>query len=235
MGTELVDKIKTRGHWSVSIYPTVRPVEPPRISELFRLVDESSIEIRGWDFPHIDRNTNPHINVEWVGQGSEWNHALESWQLFLNGLFVDIAGFPEDWRDQSEVWRADQDWQQGALLGVGDVIYRYSEIFLFAARMARTGLGGEEMAIEVSAEGLAGRKLYVDDPNRWRLATPYVATLNAFPYSVTANSGELASRSWDYALEAARELFERFGWDPGPKILRSWQDKIPKKQFDPRT
>ena len=96
------------------------------------------------------------------------------------------------------------------------------------------------MAIEVSAEGLADRKLYVDDRTRWPFETLHVASLDAFPYSVRADRGELASRSWDYVLEAARELFERFGWDPGPKVLRSWQDKIPifadgQTQEDPTT
>lgn len=228
--SELLRKIETRGHWVVKIYPMSPPGQQPRISELFPIVDKASIEIRGWDFPHIDRTTEPHIDIDWVGQSSEWQHALEVWRLYTTGLFTGVAGFPEDWRDQSGFWRASPDWQPGVRLGIGEVVYRYSEIFLFAANLAASALGGPQASVEIEAKGLAGRQLHMDDPKRYPLQHRYECSIDAFPYTVAADRSELISKSWKYGLEGARQLFERFGWDPGEKIIESWQNDIPAKK-----
>jgi hypothetical protein len=220
-------KIKTRGFWEIKIHPgSFKPDRISRIQDLFPIVSGNAVEIRGWDFPHIDTTQRHHIDVDWVGQASEWNHALEAWRMYRSGLYTALRGFPEDWRDQSEVWPRDRDWAAGEQLGIGEVIYAYSEIFLFASRLGDSAVGSEQMAIDIAAAGLRGRRLVVDDPRRWPIHTVYEASLDRFPHHVELSSSQLRARVWDYALEAAAELFARFGWDPGDKILKSWQEDI---------
>jgi hypothetical protein len=226
---EMLQRIESRGHWVVKIYPTSPPKQQPRISKLFSIVDKAAVEIRSWDFPHIDRTATPHIDLNWVGQASEWEHALETWRLYQTGLFTDAAGFPEDWRDQSNFWAADEDWQPGTRIGIGEVIYRYSEIFLFAANLVDSPVGGLQASVEVELTGLSGRELHVDDPKRFGLSQRYVCSIDSFPYKVTAERSDLISKSWKFALEGARQLFERFGWDPGERVIESWQNDIPAK------
>ena len=228
--SELTDKIRSRGYWEVSIFPNASPDGEPRISELFRIVDRASVEIRGWDYPHMDRTRREHIDIDWVGQESEWEHAIEAWRAYKTGLFTDLAGFARDWRDQSRVWPPDGNWSAGDALGVGEAIYRYSEVFLFASRLAHSDLGSETMTIEIAVNGLEGRRLEVDSPNRIPMHHQYVCQIDRFPSAVTVSRAELSVRSWELALETAAELFERFGWDPGLNLLESWQAEIPKQQ-----
>lgn len=163
----LLEKIKSRGYWRVVIRPG-QFVEKriPEISSLYPIIQKTTVQLRGWDFPHVDPHTNLHIDVDWVGQESEWQEFLELWRFYQSGQFVDIAGIWEDWRDQSELRLGRHEMEPGALLGIGDTLFRFTEIFEFAARLALTKAGDELMHIEVTVCGLAGRRLWVDSHNR---------------------------------------------------------------------
>src|SRR3989337_3033873 len=106
----LLEKIKSRGYWRVVIRPG-RFVEKRirDITVLYPIIQKTTVELRGWDFPHVDPHINPHIDVDWVGQESEWEEFLEIWRFYRSGQFVDLAGIPEDWRDQSKLWPAGKD------------------------------------------------------------------------------------------------------------------------------
>ncbi len=78
----LLEKIKSRGHWRVVIRPG-RFVEKriQEISTLYPIIEKTSVNLRGWDFPHVDTHPNPKIDVDWVGQESEWEQFLEIWRF----------------------------------------------------------------------------------------------------------------------------------------------------------
>lgn len=221
----LLEKIKSRGHWRVVIRPG-RFVDKrvQEISALYRIIQRTSVELRGWDFPHVDPHTEPHIDVDWVGQESEWEQYLETWRFYQSGQFVDLAGIPEDWRDQSRLWPADQGWKYGALLGIGDALFRFTEIFEFAARIALTEAGDALIRIEVTISGLAGRKLWVDLHNRWPMFRKYEASLQDLPYTLELSRDELVAQPRELALKPAIELFARFGWIPNVAALRDIQE-----------
>ncbi len=225
--TELLDKIRSRGHWRVVIRPTqFLQTRIQDIAALYSTVQKTSVELRGWDFPHLDPHTKPHIDVDWVGQESEWEQYLEVWRFYQSGQFVDIMGMPGDWRDQSKLWPPDADWESGALLGVGDALFTYTEIFEFAARLALTEAGDERVHIEVTASGLNGRRLRFDMRNRWPMLRHYEASIQELPYSVELLQAALVAEPWQLALEPAMELFQRFGWNPTKDMLRDLQGQL---------
>lgn len=146
--TDLLSKIRSRGHWRVVIRPgTFKKDRVGEISSLFPLVERSSVSIRGWDFPHIDRRKQPHIDVDWVGQELNWEHHLELWRLYQSGQFVHMGGIWEDWRDQSALWPPDRTRKVGSRLEVLDTVFRFIEIFEFAARLCQTDAGDERVGI----------------------------------------------------------------------------------------
>lgn len=223
----ILDKIQSRGYWQVIIRPkNFIEKRVQNISALYPIVQKASVELRGWDFPHIDPHTNPHIDIDWVGQESEWQQYLEVWRFYQSGQFIDIAGIPEDWRDQSSLWPPSQDWKSGALLGIDDALFRFTEILELAARLALTEVGDELMHIEVTVSGLKGRRLWVDSPNRRPMFRHYEASLPELPYKIELSRSELVAQPKELAIKPAVELFARFGWEPAAHVLRDQQKML---------
>jgi len=225
----LLEKIKSRGYWRVVIRPG-RFVEK-RIQEiltLYPIIEKTSVNLRGWDFPHVDTHTNPQIDVDWVGQESEWEQFLEIWRFYQSGQFVDLAGIWEDWRDQSKRRPTGQEREPDLLLGTGDALFRFTEIFEFAARLALTEAGDELMHIEVTISGLAGRKLWVDSHNRAPMFRNYEASLDELPFKLELSRDELVAQPRELALKPTIDLFARFGWKADAAILRDIQKTLRK-------
>ena len=225
--SEPLDKLRSRGHWRVVIRPgQFLPARIKDIASLQAILQNNFVELRGWDFPHLDPHTEPHIDVDWVGQESEWEHYLEVWRFYQSGQFVDITSMSGEWRDQSGLSPPDANWRPGQFLGVGDAVSTYTEIFVFASRLALTEEWDEGVHIEVTCTGLDGRRLWVDSRNRWPMRRIYEATIQELPYKVDLLRTALVAEPWELALEPARELFQRFGWNPTMDMLRSLQGEL---------
>lgn len=224
---ELVKKIRSRGYWEVVIRPHMFVGKRlPVITGLYRLVERTSVNLRGWDFPHIDPHTEPHIDVDWIGQESQWENYLEVWRFYQSGQFFDILGMDEDWHDQSSLWPPSGDWRPGATFSVTDAVFRFTEIFEFGTRLQLAGAGDESVHIEVTAGGLKGRELVFDVPGRVGLFRKRKASLDKLPYQVNLPQAELIANPRELALKPAIELFQRFDWDPSIDLLREIQSKL---------
>lgn len=225
--SDLLTAIRSRGHWHVVVRPTTLVEERlPDMSALYGLVEQASVQLRGWDFPHLDRHNPLVIDLDWVGQDNDWEHRRESWRLYQSGQFVDVCGFWDDWRDRSSWWPPNKGWQPGHRLGIGDTLFRLTEIFEFAARLSMSPAGDESMHVEVAVKNLSGRVLFVDTPNRLPIRWEPKATINEFPFAIDLPRAELVSNARDQALRATIELFKRFGWDGSLERLRGWQSEL---------
>lgn len=224
----LLDKIRSRGHWRAVIRPQVfveRRIS--QINELHPIIQKTSVQLRGWDFPHLDTHTKHHIDIDWIGQESEWEGYLEIWRFYQSGQFIDIAGMHEDWLDQRRsLPTAREDWRPGLILGIGNALFRFTEIFEFAARLAITQAGEDIMHIEITVSGLEGRKLWVDSPSRMPMRHNYEASITELPYQVELSRTELIATPRELALKPTIELFQRFGWEPSQDVLRDQQKEL---------
>ncbi len=228
--TQLLEKIRSRGHWSVVIRPATFLAERiPRQADLVPLIRSSVVQLRGWDFPHIDSKAPPHRDLDWIGQESEWGQFLEIWRIYQSGQFADLSGMLEDWLDQD--WRdqlsgrqgVPDDWKPGRRLGVFEAVFRFIEIFEFAARLALTAAGDDFMHIEVALRGLSGRQLWMDDPARGPIWSGQPAAIPELPYQVDISRSELIGNPRELAIEPTLRLFDRFGWDVTEATIRSLQ------------
>lgn len=226
----LLEKIKSRGYWQVIIRPSkFVQSRVPEISDLYPIIQKTSVEFRGWHFPQVlDPATKLHIDIDWVGQEGQWGHHLEVWRFYQSGQFVDFSGMRYDWLDISKSLPSGQSWRPGVFFGIGDAVFRFTEIFEFAARLALTEVGDEQMHIEVTLNGLKDRVLWVDSPNRAPLWPNYTASIGKFPYVVELLRTKLIATPRELALEPARELFKRFGWNPSLELLRDQQAELGK-------
>jgi hypothetical protein len=217
----ILEDIRSRGHLEAVIRPSSFASDRVPFGELEDIIRRTSLRWRGWDFPHIDPHVPIERDLQWVGQVSAWNHHLEVWRIWASGQFVSISGFASEWRDRSEFWPPDANWEPGANFGILEVSLRYVEVFRFASRLSLTKAGDETMRIVLKTSGLEGRRLIMDDPGRFLGPIPYVASIAEFPYSVVIAREDLLADPESHAITAAQQLFLRFGLDMSEESLRS--------------
>jgi hypothetical protein len=233
----LLDKIRSRGYWHVGIRPFTFEQERIPLSELFPLIRRTSFNIRGWDFPIIEGiNANAReTGTYWVSVENEWDRILEAWRMYQSGQFVHESGIFDDWLDLSKHTPAGEQWRPGIQLSVVGAVYRMTEIFEFAARLAVADAYrmDKSIVIEVTLHNTKGRALY--DPGtyaqfprqgRFPMIDRYVTSAEIIPYRGEFLKEKIVAQPWDLALDTAQYLFERFGWNPSKDLLKSIQSEI---------
>jgi hypothetical protein len=229
MESGLAEKIRSRCYWQT----VVRPVQFQQThikdySRLLPIVREASVRLRGWDFPHVDdRWEAKRAGNDWVGEELAWQDHLELWRLYQSGQFVSLRGLWHDWQGSSEVN------PEGAgptnSLPLWDSIYRLTEIYEFAARLALTEAGDALMRVEVMVGGLQGRVLAQDHPRKTGLRK-YVFLADDFSYPAPDSDPipieTLVGQPRELAAEALVELFRRFEFAASTDVVRSWQDEL---------
>jgi len=222
----VLDKIRTRGYWRVVIRPA--RFEQNHIgscSDLFPIVEKNSVRFRGWEYPHVDRQRPHQRGVDWVGQETSWELYLEVWRLFLSGQFVHNFAVTEDWRDQSRLWPADDDWAPGRYLHAIDSVYELTEIFEFAARLAPTPAGASLMHVEIVVGKLKGRRLVVGGRGV-HMGTPHQTATTDWRHVWQGLQTDLIAQPRELAALAAQDLFACFGEKMSLEILRLAQENM---------
>src|SRR5262245_60110812 len=126
----VLGKIRTRGYWRVVIRPSrFEEHHIPNHSELFPIVEKNSVRLRGWDYPHVDRQSEPLRGADWVGQDFDWQDEIEVCRLYMSGQFVHFFTIWGDWKDHSTVWPAEPGWKPGSCLYYVPTVYSFLEIF----------------------------------------------------------------------------------------------------------
>lgn len=224
--SDIVAKVRTRGSWAVR----VRPVEfienrVPKSSDLIEAVRKSHVELRGWDFPHFDFNRAPIRKSKYIAQETDWEHYVELWRAYKSGQFFSICSLWGDWRDQSRLWPPHPGWKSGATLGVEDAIFRFVEIFEFAARWSRAIPIGSELFVECKLRGLKDRGLEMS-PRRMSMRFSYVCAEDEFVWSNRYSPAQIFAAPRENAISPSIELLELFGWDVSESLIREIQGEL---------
>src|SRR5438034_7832370 len=94
--SDIIDSVKARPHWRVTIRPTI--FNESRIStlpECWRIIESCSVSLRGWNYPHVDREGRTNGN-DWISSWCEFNGYLEYWRFYQSGQFLHLKSFWED-------------------------------------------------------------------------------------------------------------------------------------------
>jgi hypothetical protein len=217
----ILEDIRNRGNMTLVVRALDFREGRVPYAELEETVRGASVQWRGWDFPHIDPRANLRRGENWVGQDSAWNHHLEVWRLWTSGQFISISGFASEWRDRSEWWPADDNWSSGTQIGVFEVFLRFVEAYQFSSRLVLSNAGDEAMHIELKIDGLEGRTLVMDDPQRIPYLVNMKSELSSFKDVREIRRSDLVAEPTEFAIQAARELFLRFGLDMSEGDLRA--------------
>jgi hypothetical protein len=175
----------------------------------------------------VDFTAAPQIEAESIGQDTEWEYFHELWRIFRSGQFLHVAGMRHDWGAPRQLSVMERDLRGVPILGMGDTVYRFTEIAMFGSAYVRGILRGSTAEVAVKVGGLQGRRLVVDDPGRTAWSQTHVAT-TARPYIAMMIIEEGTDRDTllRSAREAARGLYGLFGAEVSDPVLEDWQRKI---------
>ncbi len=228
---ELLNVIKSRGYWKVIIRPSV--FDEKRIStlsECTRIIEESKVSLRGWDYPHYDREGRSN-GLDWVESLTDSGAHKEMFRFFQSGQFIHLFSVREDWI-MDDPWYGEKyrDVKPGSILGFINALYSGTEIFEFASRLVEKNILGGEIYIKVELCNNKGRKLTSFSFDR-DLMGGLVSSLDVIPYEQIVSAKGLLGRSSELSLSYILWLFERFQWNnPHRDVLKEDQKKFLKKE-----
>ena len=203
-------------YWKLVVRPAVFKADRiSKIAELERIIRNSFVDLQGWKLPSL-------LHYEEVARGEDYvfNKSIsrdaspELWHLYQSGQFVYYHIMPDN-RQPS---------QPGPVLNAGVAVIWPTLMFEFAARFAGTAVGDEDMHIEVEAGNINGRSLEFQYP--YVAFERLTASAQSYSYNRDISRIDLLANARQLALEPARELLGRFGWDPpDDRWMREIQSK----------
>lgn len=201
------------------------------------IVLTSQVRLGGWSFPHASSD-----RIVSAGNCAHQEIALslisahvEQWRLFRSGQFAFRALVPESVNEsfqseaRSEIERYAVRGRQPARPILGFVsfvrlIYRMTEAYMFAARLAQAVPFEDRVKIEFSLENVKDWALASGDRHFdvWEL---YQASSGEVKHQATLSIEDLVADPGGAALPAITALFEQFRWfDFPPEVIRQRQN-----------
>ena len=214
-------------HWRVRIFPTHH--EGKRVESLRdakEIVDKSQVRLRGWYYPHIDRE-GIVPGDGWVESSGDFRGHLEYWRFYLSGQYLHLMAYPEDEEDTTA-----QRLPPGVRgLEVVTTVYRFTEIFTFASRLATKGILDPGATVSVTLSGTEGRQLFFYEAGRY-LSLDYRCRVPSLTVERSVAASDLMARADEIAIDASVHVLERFGWlDVGRGVLLEDQKRFLERRF----
>lgn len=201
--------------WQVEIRPErfeERVVESR--AELARARDDATTQLRGWDFPHTDRDGAVNL-TDGLQSVTRWAVHHEAYRIYFSGLFMWRKLHQEDYEDD----------RLHNKLMFESTIWSFTEIWLFASRFLAALLQSGNVVIQISLDGLAGREIVPSRPSV-SVWPGHVCQESQHTLRHTISLGELRANHMQYAASDAIDLFELFGVMVDRGVMRSWQEKL---------
>jgi len=219
---ELLDKIHSRAYWRVLMRPTQFDSHRiPSLSRCKEIIEKSYVLLRGWDYPHFEEK-DVHPGDESIELGCDWeDRHLEYWRFYQSGQFV------HHFTCWEEFHRLNRSPAPERYLSVLSALYTATEIFEFAARVARHEVLRPEAEISIQLHGMKERELTFEDLWRSMSVRGHVSGRDQITCEVTVPQVQLLAGAPELALDTAIAIFERFGWfNPPRQTLADDQRKL---------
>jgi hypothetical protein len=221
----LITEIQSRGSFQLVIRPERFAQERIDFGQLYPLIRDSAVHLRSHSFPF--GSSQPTPGEDWISGEFSQSWVIEAWRLYQSGQFVYLGGILDDWRDRMN-FPLSEGSKSGTTLTIEEVVYRCTEFFEFASRLALADgyqLNGK-MHIEIIVAGLKGRVLSVDRYNRLPLPRGSATAADHASPRGEFTQGDLVAQPKKLALQAAAAVFKRFNWSPSEDYLQGIQSDI---------
>ena len=223
---ETISKIKSRGFWEVIIRPVKFDRERIRsLAACKELIEGSVVRFRGWDYPHINRY-GIKSGIDWVDSLEDWSDHLEYWRMYKSAQFSHIFGCIEDWGAAKIFWSQQSHTTPGYGLEFSCTLFIITEIYEFAARLAKKKVFDDWLKVSITLHGMKNRRLVTSDIRR-SFGDYYICNINEIPLSRKMSIDEVIGNSKEFAVEDTLSILERFNWFNAPKgVFEEEQDKL---------
>lgn len=211
-------KVEEQGYWEVTAMPlTYSRDRIATITEVRRYLTESEVSLRGWDFPHRDRDTNSNFENGFQSF-TELIHHLEAHRAYQSGLFA--------WRCSYWENRADFQGNNGRCLSFINVIYTITEFFIFLRRYYERVAPDESVRFSMKLTDIKDRALVATgeamlylDRKTAKIPILYLED----DYAVS----EIRASAEEIAIKTVQRVFEIFNWNnPDANMIRGWQQRL---------
>lgn len=229
----LLNKIKSRGYWRINFRPLV--YNPQRIKNLpdcKKIIEECSVEFRGWDYPHFPRREGEDTGLApgnnyyegWI----DWGAHKEIWRMYQSGQFIHYLALNEDWWEEDSWYSAElRKIPPKTILTVVGTVYHFTEIFEFLNRLTQKGIYDEGIEISILLGNTQNRRLEILDPMRAPFLREYKTGGKPIQFSQKYSKEKILENSKTLALETIIYFFHRFGWDePNVEVIKNDQEKL---------
>lgn len=195
------------GHYEVLAYPTAH--NPRRIASIAAAADAvrgSEVRLRGWYFPHTDRqDAGPFADgFQSASISTILGHHLEGYRIYQSGLFLWKRTFWED----AEGRRTRPG---GAILDFVSVIFSFAEFLVFLSRLYERVAPDATVRIVITLHGCNGRELVSIEPSTW-IPWSQISHDDPIGQDREVQVAELRASHLAIAAEMARHVFHVFGW-----------------------
>lgn len=233
---DVLKTIKSKGYWRISFEPLVYKEQSIPISKCKELIEKNSLQLRGWDYPHMPQRQDEESRLEvganyWQGwldwQGEQHK---EFWRMYQSGQFIHYLALREDWIDGLRIRNMladDTDLDEGGGIGAVATTYQITEIFEFLLRLISDGLYDKGVKVSIQLNNTRGRQLFVDAPGRIGFSYIRKTSADSIPFEKIYTKEEMIESSKDKAFETIIYFFERFGWEnPNVEVIKSDQENL---------
>lgn len=232
---EIMKTILERGHWEIRIRPAAYPDKLNSLSRLKDALLKSRVQYRGLPYPHGPESRHGglyHLNG-CIESRVRWAEFAGVLRLYASGQFVHCMAMPEDMLDDVRYTLAEWDPSRAprrpprrTFMYPVSALYYLTEIYAFASKIAREGVLGDDIVVEITLRGQGGRALR-SETTPFMFADTDVCSASEIrlgPHRVAAE--KLGTDHDDMAVRDAAVLFEKYGVDDDDGIeetLRGWQ------------
>lgn len=225
---EVVEKIKSQGFWEVTIRPLkFNETRIKSLNDCKLLVDENKVRMRGWDYPHISSKYGIRSGRDWVESLNDWSDHVDIWRMYQSGQFAHLFGCREDWWGEVRIFWSKQPYTTPRYgLSFLSTLYTFTEIYEFAARLAKRNVFDDFLNISTTLHGMKDRRLVTLEINR-SLNDNYICNIEEIPLGKRCTVEQVIGKSNEYAIDDTLAVLERFNWFNAPRqVLVEEQSKF---------
>ncbi|RWC25951.1 MAG: hypothetical protein EOS70_32600 [Mesorhizobium sp.] len=226
MDEALLEDIRGAGYWRINLRPLSSLAEKLSIQKCRDVVSASSVELRGWDYPHVVRGNDQHSGVtNGDGYFEAWVSFMmqrEFWRMYQSGQFLHYRSMWEDRDDFANM-------PARPFLSIEGVIYLFTEIAEFTSRLAAALKLKDGFGISIEARQTNGRRLWVGQ-NRMPFFEPKTTAAEKVVIAAPLMVDGLQSPQ-QVALAMCKDFFDRFGWNPSDDQIQGDQTRLLKRQW----
>jgi len=221
----VLEKIKEHGNWHVIIRPETFIQERIDLLSLCEeLVEKHQVRHRGWYFPHTDASRLQR-GLDYIELETDCPPHPEAWRFYQSGQFVFWSALGEDHLEHYPFQGTGREVQPGEWLRVLSSLFRLSEVYEFAARLAQQGVLGDQLCLRVELNGTKGRVMEFSTPDR-SMGMNCTCIEESLPRERVFRTSEFIPKARELALQHFIWLSERFQCKALEHVFRRDQERF---------